>query len=445
MRGKLLFIDDDSVFCTLLVKYFEGAYDVRGFNDPLDAAGYLRENDTDVIVTDLSMPGMDGLEILRTVKAWSPKTDVIIMTAYGRVDTAVEAMKKGAYDYIVKPFTTDELSLQLNNLFEKRRLSAENIHLRKLVGIAYMPENIIGKSREMGEVYRLIEQVSQTDLTVLITGESGAGKELVARTIHFSGRRRDRKIIAVDCGTQPPEFLERQLFGYERNAFADARSPKAGLFEEAEGGTLLFDEIGDMDLSLQEKLAEVLDKRMFRRIGGAREIPFDLMVIATTNRDLDELRRTGAFHRDLFNLNIFSLKVPPLRERKEDIPLLAEHFFSLYRNEFEKPGLQLSMEAVERLKNYDWPGNVRELKGLFARICLLEEAGYVGPEQITKRLGVVIPTQEDIEKAHIREALVNAKGSMTGAARLLGVSYETLRYRMKKFGIQAPRRGTWLE
>jgi len=442
LRGKLLFIDDDAVFCDLLVKHFEDDYDVTGFTDPREAAGYLRENEPDVIVTDLSMPGMDGLDLLRTVKAWSMKADVIIMTAYGRVDTAVEAMKKGAYDYILKPFTTDELSLQLKNLFEKRRLSEENIHLRKLVGITYMPESIIGESREMKEVYRLISQVSQMDVSILIIGESGTGKELVARAIHFSGKRKNGKIVSVDCGTQPPELLDRQLFGYEKDAFPGAGGRKTGLFEEAEGGTLVLDEIGDLDMSLQLKIAEALEKRTISRIGGSHTVPFDVIVVATTNRDLEEMRRRGEFHGDLFRLNIFSLKVPSLRERKEDIPLLAEHFLSLYRNEFEKPGLQLSPESLNALKNYDWPGNVRELKGLFARICLLEDTGIITPEHIMKRLGAYIPTTEESERENIREALGNAKGNMRSAAKTLNMSYETLRYRMKKFGIQLPRKGS---
>jgi len=424
------------------VKHFEDDYDVKGFTDPREAAEYLRDNEPDVIVSDLSMPGMDGLEVLRTVKAWSMNTDVIIMTAYGRVDTAVEAMKKGAYDYILKPFTLDELSLQLKNLFEKRRLSEENINLRKLVGITYMPEHIIGESRAMKEVFRLISQVSQAEVSILITGESGTGKELVARAIHFSGKRKDRKIISVDCGMQPPDILDRQLFGYEKDAFPGARGRKIGLFEEVEGGTLILDEIGDLDKRLQAKIAEALEKRTARRLGGSRETPFDVMLIATTNRDLEEMRRQDEFHQDLFRLNIFSMKVPPLRERREDIPLLAEHFLSLYGNEFEKPGLQLSEEALNALKNYDWPGNVRELKGLFARICLLEDTKIVTPEHIMKRLGVYIPNPEESERDLIREALGNAKGNMRNAARLLNMSYETLRYRMKKFGIQLPRKGS---
>lgn len=441
MRGKLVFVDDDEVFCNLLVRYFEQDYEAAGFTDPTEAVRHIREDGPDVVVTDLSMPLMDGLEVLRTIKAGLSDTDVIIMTAYGRVDTAVEAMKKGAYDFIVKPFTTDELSLQLKNLFEKRRLREENIHLRKFIDITYRPESIIGESRAMKEVYRFIEQVSLTDFSILINGESGTGKELVARAIHFSGRRKQAKILSMHCGSLPPELMEREIFGYEKSAFADLPGEKRGIFEEAEGGTVVLKEIGDLAPSLQEKLAAVLEKRSVRRIGG-EETPFDVMVIATTSKDLAQLRSEGKFNNDLFHLNVFSLRMPPLRERREDIPLLAEHFFSLYRNEFQKPDLRMSPETAEVLKDYEWPGNVRELKGLFARVCLLEEATLIEREHIINRLGMLLPTPEDAEKGHIRRALAESKGNMTQAARILDISYETLRYRMKKFGIRLPRRGS---
>jgi DNA-binding NtrC family response regulator len=442
LRGKLTFIDDDEVFCNLLVRYFEEDYEVSGFGDPEEAVRHIRGDSPDVVVTDLSMPGMDGMEVLRTVKAGIADTDVIIMTAYGSIDTAVEAMKRGAYDFIVKPFTTDELSLQLKNLFEKRRLREENIHLRKFIDITYRPESIIGESREMKEVYRSIEQVSHTDFAVVISGESGTGKELAARAIHFSGKRKQAKLVSIDCGSLPPGLLEREIFGYENGISADAPPRKQGVFEEADGGTVVFGEIGDLDASLQEKLAAVLEKKSVRRIDGSEETPFDVMVIATTSRDLSHLRSEGKFREDLFSNNIFSLRIPLLRERQEDIPLLADHFLSLYRNEFQKPGLRLSREAVEVLMQYEWPGNVRELKGLFARICLLEEEGVIEPEHVLRRLGMPLPIPEDSDKSQIRQALAEAKGNMTQAARIMDISYETLRYRMKKYGVRMPRKGS---
>ena len=450
MKAKLLIIDDDRVFCGMLTRHFEEEYAVTGFSDPGEAVLYVREKPVDVVLTDLSMPKMDGLEVLKVVKSVSPGTDVIVMTAYAKVDTAVEAMRRGAYDYIVKPFTTEELSLHLKNLFERRRLAEENINLRKFIDLKYRPENLIGKSPAMKEVYRFIERVSRTDATVLITGESGTGKELVARAIHFSGKRKDRRFVSVHCGAIRHGILEDELFGDGPGAPETGR--KTGLYEEARGGTLVLSEIGDMDLSLQAKLVAVLENGTIMRAGGSREAPFDVMVIATTNKDLSRLQREGKFRQDLFHrLNEFSIRIPPLRERKQDIPLFADYFFSQYKNEFEKQTMRLSPEAVELLQNYDWPGNVRELKGLFAKICLLDDADVINPEHLLQRLPK--PQEEvlsfldsgsslgDIEKNLITETLRRAKGNMTTASKLLNISYETLRYRMRKFGIrQTPYR-----
>lgn len=450
MKGRLLIIDDDRVFCGMLTRHFEEEYEVTGLSDPEEAVRYFRESPVDVVLTDLSMPKLDGLGVLKSVKSASPDTDVIVMTAYAKVDTAVEAMRRGAYDYIVKPFTPDELSLHLKNLFEKRRLAEENVSLRKFIDLKYRPENLIGKSEAMKEVYRFIERVARTDATVLITGESGTGKELVARAIHFSGKRKDRRFVSVHCGAIPRGLLEDELFGHEIDA--PQTGGKRGLYEEASGGTLVLDEIGDMDLSLQAKLVGVIENGTIMRARVFQKVPLDVMVIATTNKDLSKLQREGRFRQDLFHrLNVFSLRIPPLRERKEDIPLLADYFFSQYKNEFEKQTMRLSHEAVALLGNYDWPGNVRELKSLFAKICLLEDTDVVRPEHLLERLPK--PQEEvlsfldsgsslgDIEKNLITETLRRAKGNMTTASRLLNISYETLRYRMKKFGItQKPYR-----
>ncbi len=398
----------------------------------------------DVVLTDLNMPNMDGLEVLKSVKSGSPGTDVIVMTAYANVDSAVEAMKQGAYDYIVKPFATDELSLQLRNLFEKRRLSEENIDLKKFIDLRYRPDNIVGSSTAMKEVHRFIERVSQTDVTVLITGESGTGKELVARAIHHAGKRKDRRLISVHCGALPKQFLEEELFGRETFASAEA-SGKKGSYEAP--GTIVLSEIGDMDISLQANLLGALENRDIRKAEGHPGAPHDVMIIATTNKDLAKLQHEGRFRQDLFHrLNMFSLRVPPLRERVEDIPLLADHFLSQYKNEFGRQAMRLSSQAMEVLLKYDWPGNVRELKNLLGKICLLEDADVIKPEHLLARLPK--PQEEafslpdlgrslgDVEKNLIVETLKRASGNMTVASRLLNISYETLRYRMKKFGIK---------
>jgi two-component system response regulator PilR (NtrC family) len=261
LKGKLLIIDDDRVFCTMLTRYFEEEYAATGFSDPEEAVRFIRDNQVDVVLTDLSMPKVDGIEVLKTVKSAFPDTDVIMMTAFAKVETAVEAMRQGAYDYIVKPFTMEELALHLKNLFEKRRLIEDNINLRKFIETAYRPENIIGESGPMQEVYRFIERVSRTDVTVLITGESGTGKELVAKALHVAGKRKGRRFVSVNCTAIPETLLESELFGHTKGAFSGAASDRQGLFEYANGGTIFLDEIADAPLPVQAKLLRVLQEK----------------------------------------------------------------------------------------------------------------------------------------------------------------------------------------
>jgi DNA-binding NtrC family response regulator len=449
MKEKLLIIDDDKVFCALLKRHFEEQYAVTAFTEPEEAAKYLSENYVDVVLTDLNMPKLSGIEILEIVKSESSTTDMIIMTAYAKIETAVEAMKKGAYDYIIKPFTLDEISLQLKKLFENRRLLAENINLKRFLDAKYRPESIIGKSDAVKEVKRFIELVSQRDNMVLVTGESGAGKDLVAKAIHFSGKRKEKRFVSVHCATITGGFFEGELFGHENGAYNDPG--KAGKYEGLQGGTLVMGEIADMDITLQTKLLGIIDNRAIRI--GNKEIPFDIMIIATTNRDLNKLQIEGKFRQDLYHrLNMFTIRIPSLRERKDDIPPLAEHFFSLYKSEFGKHNMQLSEGAKDVLENYPWPGNVRELKNLFAKVCLLENSDLITKEHILQRLEFPkIQEQistfmdsgqslEEIEKNLIRETLIKAEGNMTKAAKLLDIGYYTLRYRMKKFGIEIDKK-----
>ncbi|MBI5741070.1 MAG: sigma-54-dependent Fis family transcriptional regulator [Nitrospirae bacterium] len=447
--NRLLIIDDDAVFCGMLTRHFRDEYGAVGFSDPNEAVKYFRENKVDAVLTDLSMPELDGMQVLEIVKAGSALTDVIIMTAYAKVETAVEAMKKGAYDYILKPFGLDEISLQLRRLFEKRALSEENTELRKFIGLTYRPVNIIGESEAAKDIRRFVDRVRQTDFNLLITGESGTGKELVARAVHFTGKRKDRRLLSVHCASLPEPLLERELFGFEKGAFPDANEVRRGLFEEAEGGSVILQGIDGMGLMLQARLLTALENGTVRRSGGDRDIPFDAVVIAVSDADLGRMSQDGAFRRDLFyRLDTFSLRVPPLRERTEDIRLLSEHFSSQYSSEFGRGAMTLTREAVDVLRGYHWPGNVRELKGFLAKICLLEPSETIRPEHILKRLELPNPLERvssflnsdrsltDVEKNLIRESLIKANGNRRVAARLLNISYDTLRYRMKKFEIE---------
>jgi DNA-binding NtrC family response regulator len=432
----------------MLTEYFREHYDAAGFSDPREAVQYIRENSVDVVLTDLNMPELDGMEILQMVKSESPATDVIIMTAYAEVENAVEAMKHGAFDYIIKPLILDDLSIRLSNLFDRRKLSAENANLRKFIDITYRPEIIIGTSKAASEIRRFIEKVSETDFPVMISGESGVGKEVIARAIHFSGKRRDRYLMVVNCSEFSPELLEHELFGYDEDSIRPRRAKTRGLFEQVEGGTIVLDDIEKLPLVLQARLVSLIEKHSFKNIGGT-EIPFNGMLIALAGNDLRELTGELKFRDDLYyRLNMLSLKVPSLRNRRDDIPDLAGHFFSLYKKEFGRDAMELSGEAVEILKQYHWPGNVRELKGLFAKICLLVESDTVRPGHILAKLDFPTLIEQssstltddfsltESEKNLIIAALEKAEGNATRAAKYLNVSYDTLRYRIKKYGIE---------
>jgi DNA-binding NtrC family response regulator len=444
MKEKLLIIDDDKVFCELLKRHFEGEYETTGFTDPEDAVKHIRGNLVDVILTDLSMPKIDGIEVLKIVKSETFNTDVIIMTAYARVDSAVEAMKKGAYDYIIKPFSLDDISLQLKNLFEKRGLLKENVSLRKLVETTYRPQNMIGESEEMKEVYRFIEQVSPTDATVLITGESGTGKELIARAIHFSGNRKDRKFVSINCAAIPETLLESELFGYMKGAFTGAGKDKEGLFEYAEGGTILLDEIAEAPITIQTKLLRTLQEHTIRPLGGNKEIHVDVRVICSTNRDLRKMIEENKFRADLYHrINVISVQIPPLRERSGDIPFLVKHFL--------KGMKKIHPMAVEMLSRYSWPGNIRELKNLVERLLVFSETDTIMPADIYSEIGMPhLPEDDnlsyneakkkitdDFNRAVINKALLKHSGNVTRAAEALKLDRANFQRLMRKYGISS--------
>lgn len=443
MKGKLLIIDDDAVFCAMLTRHFEGEYAVRGFTDPEEAVSYFRKNVLDVVLTDLNMPKMNGIEVLKIVKSESFNTDVVIMTAFGKVDSAVEAMKKGAYDYITKPFTTDELSMLLGNIFEKRRLFEENINLKKVVDTTYRPENITGESDEMKGVYRFIERATSSDATVLITGESGTGKELVARALHFSSARKERRFVSINCSAIPETLLEAELFGFVKGTFSGAGKDKTGLFEYAEGGTLFLDEIADAPPGVQAKLLRVLQEHTVRPIGGTSEIPVDVRVICATNRDLRKMIGENKFREDLYyRINVVSVHLPPLRERENDIPLLIIRFLGGRK--------KIDPKVIHILSHHQWPGNVRELKNLIEKLVILCDADTILPADLPPEM-LRLPSfmddgglsyndakrkmVDEFNTTIVKRALLNNNGNVTKAAEGLQLDRANFQRLMRKYGI----------
>ncbi len=429
----------------MLTRYFGEEYEVASFSDPEEAIRFIRGNSVDVVLTDLSMPRVDGLEVLRTAKSAFPDTDVIVMTAYAKVDTAVEAMKQGAYDYIVKPFTTEELALHLKNLFEKRRLLEENINLRKLIDTSYRPANIIGESGPMQEVYRFIERVSRTDVTVLITGESGTGKELVAKALHAAGKRKDKRFVSVNCTAIPESLLESELFGHTKGAFSGAASDRKGLFEYANGGTIFLDEIADAPLGVQAKLLRVLQDHRIRPVGGSVEVPVDVRVICATNRDIGALIRENTFREDLYyRINVVSVHLPPLRTRTGDIPLLLSHFLGGRK--------KIHPKAVSILSRYNFPGNVRELKNVTERIVTLTDADTLMPEDLPPevlRMVYILDDEglaynaakkkilDEFNSAIVSRALLKHDGNVTKAAEELKLDRANFQRLMRRCGVSA--------
>ena len=447
-KQKIYIVEDDELLSLVVSQGFKKeGYEVVTDMGLRGVAKRIEETKPDLVLLDVTLPHMSGLEILEGIRLKGVPCPVIMLTADDSAETAVNALKHGAYDYITKPFELEKLKIIVRNALETNELKKTVEHYRD----DSLNVSIIGQSPEMLRLVAEIKKIARQRVqTLLVLGESGTGKELVAKAIHNASPACLNPFIAINCAALPLGLLESELFGYEKGAFTDAKGQKKGLFEEADTGTLVLDEIGDMDVSLQAKLLRVLENRTMRRIGGYKEIPFDVMVVATTNRDLATLQREGKFRQDLYyRLNMFSLRIPPLRERREDIPLLAEHFFTQYKNEFGKHSMQLSPEAMRVLVKYDWPGNVRELKSIFAKVCLLEEAEVILPEHITHRLEMTYrPSEsvpsfvdsglslEEIEVNFIRETLKKSAGNMTQAAKLLNISYDTLRYRMKKFDIR---------
>ncbi len=441
--ARILVVDDEEMVCLALTNWLEEEnYLAKAVGDGPQAIAAVRQENWDIVLLDLRMPGMDGMEVLKQIKEIAPHTVVIMMTAYASIPGAVQAMKEGAYDYIVKPLDVEQLTLMLKRIVDHQQLITENILLRKRLTEQYEFEDIIGRSEAMQEVFEMIKAVTDTNATVLITGETGTGKELVARAIHSNSSQRYGPFVATSCGALPETLLESELFGYDKGAFTGADRTKKGRFELANGGTLFLDEVGDISMKTQIKLLRVLQEKRFRRLGGTDSIDLDVRLISATNRDLVGAIEEGSFRSDLYyRLNVVSIHLPPLRDRKEDVALLAAHFINKYNVEFNKKFDRVERKAMDFMTNYHWPGNVRELENVIERAIVIDQ----GPEVRVKHLPFcnveMVPNEEpqslqEVEKLHIERMLERNDWNIARTARLLNIDRTTLHKKIKKFGME---------
>lgn len=446
MRGTILLIEDEKLMKVTLVDALQAeGYDVVAFETGREALSNLRENSYDLVITDVRLPDIDGQQILREVINLKRDSQVFLMTAYGSIRDAVEAMKIGAYDYITKPFSLDEFLLLTQRALETKRLKEENIRLKKDLSKWYNYPNIIGVSTRMQEVFSMIKKVSCSDSTVLITGESGTGKELIAATIHYQSKRKEKPLIKVNCAAMPEGLIESELFGHEKGAFTGAIKRKPGRFELANTGTVFLDEIGDLPLSTQAKILRVLQERTFERVGGTETLNVDVRVIAATNKNLELEIKRGGFREDLYyRLNVIPISLPPLRERKEDIPYLVDFFLERARNKLSRD-ISFTQEALDSLLSYDFPGNVRELENIIERSITLSSSDiiegsdlppFIFSEASENQRPLLSDISAEAEKEYIIKILKFTRGNRTRAAEILGVSRKNLWEKIKAYRIQ---------
>jgi DNA-binding NtrC family response regulator len=451
-KHRILVIDDE----TLMREYVEEAmlragYTVESANSGAEGVALFTSRDYDVVITDLKMMPMDGIAVVKAITAHDPQASIIVMTAYGTIETAVEALKSGAVDYILKPFTPDAIELCVERALERARLAEENKYLRAELNAPFDFGAMVGTSAAMTEVYQTVRKVADSRATVLVRGESGTGKELVARAIHFGSPRKDRPFIKVNCAALSAGILESELFGHERGAFTGAHERKIGRFELAHRGTLLLDEISEMNADLQAKLLRVLQEREFERVGGVETIQVDTRILATSNRDLEAAVTAGTFREDLFHrLNVITVRLPPLRERKEDIPALLTHFLERFKQENARRTKGFSAAARAALLDYAWPGNVRELQNAVERAVVLADTDELSLEHFQlpgARLAApgagltAGTTVADMERALILTTLEHCQQNRTRAAKLLGISVRTLRNKLKEYRGEAEEDG----
>ena len=457
-KPRVLVVDDKETILTLFEKLLGDTADVHSTTDGSKALGYLAACAFDVVVSDMRMPGLDGMTLLATIKREQPEIEVVLMTAYATVESAVAAMKVGAYDYLTKPFDPDEATLVIHRAAERRRLVRETRDLRNALEGVERLDRIVTKSPAMRRVLRLLERASATDATVLVTGESGTGKELAARAVHASSARKTGRFIAVNCGALPEHLIEAEFFGHVKGAFTGAAGDKRGLFEEAHGGTLFLDELGELPLALQVKLNRALQERAVRRIGSSEERAVDVRVVAATNVDLKSAIADGAFREDLyFRLNIINVNLPPLRERRDDIPMLAATFLERFTTARAAAPHGFTAEAMSRLVAYAWPGNVRELQNVVERALAVCDSDVIGvddlPDDVAlQRSGLrsdaigALPyrayidlTIEQASRSYLEALLAAAEGNVTRAAQRAGMQRESMHRLLKRYGVRSER------
>jgi DNA-binding NtrC family response regulator len=442
---RILIVEDDDLMRELMTKILAGEhYHIFQASSGEEALKLLQEQTIDLVLTDLRLTGMNGLQLLTEVRSFDQEIVVIVMTAYASVETAVEAMRKGAYDYLTKPFINDEIRVMLRRALNQRHLSRENRHLKRELRERYRFENIVGNSEAMEKVYRLIEKMSGISSNVLIVGETGTGKELVARAIHYNSERSDRPFVAVNCGALTESLLESELFGHLKGAFTGAIANQEGFFRKADKGTLFLDEISEVSHGLQVKLLRAIQEREVIPVGGREPLRFDVRLIAATNRLLEDEVKKGTFREDLFyRINVITIPLPPLRDRKEDVPLLVNHFLQKYAQRLGKPSVKILREAMQALVNYDWPGNVRELENMIERAVALCEEDLIErtdlPDKLTqvkiaiRDLDEYEMTLDALEEQHIKKVLQKVSGDKVKASQILGINLSTLYRKLARY------------
>jgi len=457
MKSRILVVDDEESireFLEIMLK--KEGYEVTTAEDGAKAKDILTKKSFDMVISDLQMPNMTGIELLRHVKESYPDLVFMMITAFGTTETAVEAMKLGAYDYLTKPFKIDEVRLNISNALRSKNLETEVRVLKKELVKEYSFQNMIGNSEAMHQVFNLIQRVSQAPTNVLITGESGTGKEVIAKAIHYNGPLKDKPFVTVNCGAIPENLMESEMFGHKKGSFTGAIADKAGLFEVADGGTLFLDEVGELPMSIQVKLLRAIQERIIRRVGATEDMKVEVRIIAATNRNLEDMVSKNTFRQDLFyRLNVINIKSPPLRDRSEDIPLLANHFLKKYNDKLGKQIASISVEAMDILKKYNYPGNVRELENMIERTVALEAGSTILPESLPPMVNTstgrkMASSNEieigdegldldkvigQIEKELLIKAIHASNGVKKKAAKLLKISFRSMRYRVEKYNL----------